>query len=781
MKSIIVLVGLILLSACPLTAKDFTIGTVADHFDKAYARDEAEFVSEIKQMVSPPMRISFPESEQIDGRGEPEQIRKALARLQSDPRVDLIVAFNALSGQIAFSEGPSGKPIIIPMLENGWLFGVAQNKQGSGLKNISYVISSAGFDEALGHYLELVPFTHAALLVDSRTLSLPTVKRDTVIRNARKQGVELSFAPVMEDGSVTIGKDVQAVLLADMSSLNIKARNSLLEKLKQQHVPLFALGNIPEAGTGILASFTVSDERSSSLRLSALNMLSILRGAPPASQPVSNEGPTTLTIDMAVARKLHIAPPFKVLAQARLLHEMRTEGPPLSLSGAAKEALKNNLSIIAGKLYVREGNEVVSEVRSELFPQITAAVSYTQLNNDNVYVESGFYAEKSTDGALRLQQLLFSEKALARLDIQKQLQKGREAQQRGLELEVVRNTTTVFLQTLIAQTLLDIRRENERLMQSNLNMARERVAAGMSDLSDVYYWESEIAVTRQARLAAEADVAKAYEILNRILHRPVTSRYGLSDATLDDSGLLISDRDLLDRISNERAFEQLNRFYIEEAKNISPDLDEIDARLRAERRRHRSDQRFYWSPDIALRGEVTHVFDESRVPSATFSLEDQTNWMAGVTISLPLFEGGARNARTTRSQLGVQRLEADRMDRVSFLEQNIRGDLHTLRAAYPAIALAKASATAARDSYVLVRENYAQGNRSLSDLLLAQNRALSADFSVRNTRYGFLMDLMQLQYDSGRFDFFMTRDERADFITRLHRALLQGSGQKVTD
>ena len=135
-----------------------------------------------------------------------------------------------------------------------------------------------------------------------------------------------------------------------------------------------------------------------------------------------------------------------------------------------------------------------------LLPQLRAELSYTRLNEDNVYVESGFYAQESTSGALSLQQLLFSEKALARLDVQKHLQKSLEARQRGLELEVIRQTTTLYLQTLMAKTLLNIRRENESLMRSNLSMAKERVSAGLTDLSDVYHWESQIAVAQQARI-----------------------------------------------------------------------------------------------------------------------------------------------------------------------------------------------------------------------------------------------------------------------------------------
>lgn len=769
MKRIVMLWALVM--AILPAAADVRVGIVADRFDEAFSRDRAELVTEAAQLAASPSAVRFPEAKQLEGGGDIAQSRRALARLQNDKEVDMIVVLGTLAGQVALAEGAAPKPTVIPFLEDAGLLGVDPESGGSGIRNINYVAGGTAFGTALERYREVAPFTNATMLVDARELALFPKMAERAAKAAEGQGVMLEVVPVGQDGTAEIAEGKQTVLLADLSGLDDAARAALMQQLRRRQLPVFALGPNPAIGSGILAGLSVSDERTRRLRRSALNIAAIAEGASAREQPVAFDAQATLELDMAVARALRVSPPFRVLEQAHLLHETATEGSAMSLFDAAEEALKNNLYVIAGELGVREGEQSVNEVRSVLLPQLGVDLSYTQRNSDNVYVESGFYAEKSTDGVLKLQQILFSEQALARLAIQKQLQKGREAQQRGLELEVVRQATTAFLQTLIARTLLDIRRENEQLMQANLVMARQRVEAGMTDLSDVYHWESEIAVARQDRLAAEADVAKAFERLNRILHRPIGDRFGLQDVTLDDPALLVSDRALRERIGNAAAFERLNVFFIAEAEKVSPDLDEIDARLAAQRRQLRSDRRAYWSPDVTLYGEVSRVFDESRVAGAALSLEDETNWMAGVTLSLPLYEGGARNARTDRSSLGVRRLEADRLERLSALEQRIRGDLHTLKAAYPSIALARSAATAARKSYTLVRENYALGNRTLADLLVAQNSALSADFGAVNTRYRFLIDLMQLQYDSGRFDFFMDEHERADFVSDLRRAL----------
>ena len=53
-----------------------------------------------------------------------------------------------------------------------------------------------------------------------------------------------------------------------------------------------------------------------------------------------------------------------------------------------------------------------------------------------------------------------------------------------------------------------------------------------------------------------------------------------------------------------------------------------------------------------------------------------------------------------------------------------------------------------------------RGVVSIVDLLDAQNTALSADEDAENAVFTFLIDLMRVQRAVGRFDFFMTPDDR---------------------
>ena len=205
-----------------------------------------------------------------------------------------------------------------------------------------------------------------------------------------------------------------------------------------------------------------------------------------------------------------------------------------------------------------------------------------------------------------------------------------------------------------------------------------------------------------------------------------------------------------------------------------PDLAGLNAQIAAKARENKSDRRAYWSPDVVAFGEMSRVFDEDRVSLSGISLEDQTNWQAGVQISLPLFEGGARAARSSKSALALEQLSVNYQSSQDIIRQRVRGDFHHIRASYPSIALAKQAAVAARKSFDLVRENYTEGTRSMTDLLVSQNASLTADQSAANAVYRFLLDLMSLQRDIGAFDFFLDDSQQVRMIDRLKAYIARG-------
>ena len=753
----------------------YTVGIISDGENPKLFEAQTLLIDEIQKASEGEFTVRFPESKRYNGNFSVERIRSSIEKFQKDPDIDFVLLIGSTASQIALTRPAFSKPTFAPFVYNVSLSGVQKHNRFS-MHNLNYVTTETQLNEEIRKFQKLVSFKKIGIVLEESQYRLFATAANKAVTEAKKQGIELIFIPVNErDKDIThkIPADLNALMLTSLSSVDTGVRKQWIKTINERKLPTYALGDGTMIYEGALASSAEKDDLSRRARMTALNMLAVMRGKKVEEQPVLIEQKRQLMINMQTAPAIGVYPKFSVLDNAILFNETAAEKEPkLSLTTIAKEAIRANLSIIGAKLGVAANKENIAEVRSVLFPQITGEAEYSQQNSDNVYVENGFYAEKSVSGRIKLQQILFSEKALANLEIQKELQVAIEEQQCSLEIEVVKQAMTAFLNVLIAQTHYRIQQDNLTLTQTNLELAKGRVQAGSSDMSDVYYWESAIATARQNVLNARADVEKGKDGLNLILNRKISERFITEPATLDTPVILNNKKVLSELITDQRSFDAMASFFISEGIDNIPQLHQLNAQMRAQKRQLLSDERSYWSPDIIFGADVSHIFDETRNPGAGINMKNETDWQAGVRLSLPLYEGGARKARSTRTQLKLQQLEINYMDQLRRTEQQIRSDLHMLKASYSSIDLSEEASLTAKKSFNMVRENYAKGTRTMSDLLSAQNTSLIADRESANTTYRFMMDLLQLQQDIGSFNLFVEDSEREKLIKRLETYIM---------
>ena len=757
------------------------IGTLTDGSDPEWKAQRDTFVSELAKVAEGEFILRFPKNKQLRGNFSVDATKQQIDALENDPDVDMVLLVGGISSQLALSKNSLRKPTFAPFIYNVTLSGLTQSGNFSSIKNLNYLTDESTLQDEIHTFKRIVPFRHLVILADESQYRLFSKTTEQAIRQSQQDGVELSFLTVAQSDDSLVSKippNTEAVMLAPLPRLSEKDKKILYAGLIERKLPTYALGESSRVKEGILLSQTLSSDTVKRARSTALNMLAVMRGDKAEKQPVVFAQKRSLYINMATARSIGIFPRYKVLENAVVINAEEEKEPKLTFDTVAKEAIHANLGIIAGQLGVESNLENVAEVRSVLFPHISGELSYSQLNRDNVYVENGFYAEKSTAGALKVQQILFSERALANLEIQKELHIAVEEQQRTLELEVIKQASTMFLNMLVAQTQYRIQTDNLTLTRNNLELAKGRVEAGTTDMSDVYYWESAIAAARQNVLYAKAEVDKAKDALNRILNRNVGDRFAVDSVSMDDPAIRKNLDTVLEMLTDENRYNAVEKFLVDEGLSRSGELRQLSAQLSAQKRQLLSEERAYYSPDVVVAAEASRVFDETRNKASGISLEDKTDWQAGVKLSLPLYEGGGRNARSSRARLNLQQTQIRYSDTKLAIEQRIRSDLHTIGASYPSIALAAQSAVAARKSFNIVRENYAQGTRSVSDLLTAQNNALVAEQSATTTRYRFLIDTLQLQRDISNFDFLLDDTTPTGLVSRMKAFALNPDASK---
>ncbi len=767
----------VLLLASPAQAdKVFNIGVVTSGPVEHTSWSPELFKNELLMLTKTDFNVRFPAAIQLDGGWSSERITAAHKRLQEDPTVDMVLALGYASSAVAVFTRPLRKPTFAPFVMDADLQGLAKAGNTSGVKNLNYLSSGADFVRDLQVFKGVANCRSIAVFVDEANYAA----QPGLIRRAREVSaaadVELIFIQQQtrnEDLAARLPTTVDCTVVTDLARLDSAAMDRLIAALIDKKLPSYSLLDSGLVERGLLMAEAPASDWRRLARRNALNMHAVLHGESAENQPIVFRSKRRLTINMATARAIGISPRFDILNAARLLHEEPIpQGRRLSLTIVATEALAANLDLRAAELGLEAGDTEVDLARADLLPQLNASVDYTRLNDDSTTVIGGVAAEESTTAAITLSQLIYSDLVRANVEIQRYLQNNREALNHQLELDIIQEAATTYLNVLKAQNFVNISREDMNLSRTNLDLATDRQQIGTASAAEVYRWQSRLATSRQALLDAQARLQEARDALNRLLHRPLKEPFIAAPVTLEDPSLIVSREELFDYVSNQRAFELMGDFMVSEGLAASPELAALEALLAATQRAVIANRRAFWSPTVTLRGEVAQVVEEQRF--AGLSAENDTDWSVILDISLPLFEGGARRARLANSQLTFNQQLTQRNASRERIEQRIRATLHRIGASYPSIQLSKDASTAARNNLEIVTDLYSRGAASILDVLDAQNAALVAEEAASNAVFDFLIDLMNLQRSIGRFDFFLDEQGINDWLERLHQYIASG-------
>ena len=466
---------------------------------------------------------------------------------------------------------------------------------------------------------------------------------------------------------------------------------------------------------------------------------------------------------------------------AELINEKRTDiDRKINIRQAIDEALRVNLDLKAETYTISAGHQDINKARSNLFPQIDLSATGLIIDDDRAAASLGSTAERTISGSAKVSQIIYSEPVYANLSIQKNLQKSREWQMHQLRLDIIAETGTAYLNLLNAKTVEQIQIDNMKLTRSNLNLAQNRKAIGVSGPGEVYRWESELASNRRNVVEAQARRNVAEMQLNRILDRPIEESFLTEEARVNDFILKTIDEKVFRYMNNKNDFKIFRNFMVAETFANSPELQQLETAIKAQKRVASSRANAFWSPTLALQAEAVKTFDEGGAgtdfslanlfpPEAqsSFTAADDLNWNVALNLQFPLFSGGAKFADRKKASAEVTQLEIERDALKDKLEQRTRTALHLAGASWAGIEFSRDAAESARKNLELVTDGYSRGLVSITDLLEAQNAALVAVQVASQARYQFLKDIVEVLRSSGRFYFLDDDQARLDIGQRL--------------
>ena len=768
-----IIATLALLSTGLATAEpQVTVGIVTDG-PQARALVPIElFEREVLALTENEFEISIPEEKVLDGAWSVDGITDALRRQLRDPEVDVILLTGGVGSHVAARLEPLPKPVIAAVVADTELQNFPLENGASGKTNFVYVSNFRGVDFDLRTFRSVVDFKHLAVFVDQAFADgVPSLVTEKPRAIEEQLGVTVDIVMVTDnvgDAMSRLPARVDAVYVAPLPRFDDGKMRQLAAGLVERGLPSFSLMGIQELDYGLLlaASGRPGDQVRFARRL-ALDLQRILLGEDPSTFQVDFKESQRLAINMRTARSIGFSPRYAVLADAEQLFDEEIDGgEPLGLAEAMVIALESNINLKAASLSPQLAIQDISAARSNLLPQLGVGLARTQIDADraNPLIQS----EKSSSLNLEASQVVYSDDLWANLRITEYLAVAEQQVFAGLVLDLLSETASRYLSVLRAKALEAVQRANLEVTRTNLQLAGVRESIGFTGRAEVLRWESQIATDRQNLIGAEADRRAAVTALNQTLNRPQNQNFSTQEEELRRSIAIFEDERFQAFIDNAAVWETFQDFQVLEAQNRSPELKQLEALRAAREREVVSARRRYFVPEVSLSGSGGSVINRSGVGSQlTGTGLDDESWTVSLGASWPLFTSGALKSRLNKARFASKQVSLQYEVVKEQIESRVRVALHRASGSYPALELSADAARAARENLDLVTDAYTEGAVSVTDLIDAQNAALTAELRSAEARYAYLLDLVEILRASGDFSLLLDPSAAEGWFQRV--------------
>jgi len=751
----IVIVGLVAIlaigSGAPAAGDELPVIRIGIITDGPVVRESSFvdlFFHEIEGVAAGTYRVEFPDGAVLDGGWEPGSIATAMDTLLARTDVDVILAAGVgVSAEIC-SRGTIDTPVVVP-----FAFGDCA-VSCSRLPNVSTRPINLGqlISRDLRTFHQVIGFSNLVVLMDPVWPSNCTTTE--LARALAPDDVDVEFI-TMATGTTPSAELVppgtDAVYVMPLLQLDEQQLSGLADDLTNQGIPSFSLLGESEVDLGVLAGLNTRATMAALARGSALEIIDLVEGRGQQQSADANIG-GELTLNMATAEKLHFSPSWELLTRARLLHDAGfRRDRPIDLATAIQRAITANLDIAVRDRRVAAGAEDIRSAKSSYRPHIDLGLAGVAVDENHAIASLGQYP-KYAAGSLTLTQLIYSNDASANISIQKDLQRVRELDLEGLQLDIARDAVAAYMNVMRTDALVRIRQQQVDLTRTNRELANLRRSVGSAGAAEVYRWEAELATARAGLLDSISANSRSERQLSRLLDEPLTTRWSPKQPEVDPTLDVLGGADDAGLLNTPDGYDRLTSLLVEQGLAKAPELAALEAAITAQERAFKAAKHAYYVPTVAAKADLSQIL--AKDTSGGLDLGeigdlipefDDTAWQVGVQAALPVVTGGANKARRVKAQEELFALRTDHRNVEEKLSQRTLSALDTATASWSTISLRQQAADAAGKTLELVRDSYARGAASIIALLDAQNNALTSELAAETAVYNFLDDWAEVQ------------------------------------
>ncbi len=409
----------------------------------------------------------------------------------------------------------------------------------------------------------------------------------------------------------------------------------------------------------------------------------------------------------------------------------------LSAKQAVDYGLKNSRQVQNALIGINLQKEMNREITADAFPQISGNINvndYLSIPTNllpgeffgqpaGTYIPVKFGTKYNASYGATLQQTLFDGRVLVGLQARKSSIDYAQATAEITQEQIKGNIYKIYYQLLVGKLLITTIDANITSTEKLLNDTREIYKNGFAEKLDVNKVEVTLANLKTEKEKAQSRINVGWLGLKLLMGMPGKDQLILTD-TLSEQDVQL---DLLDQpynYSDRKEFRQLQSL----------------ERLRTYNLKR---YKLAYFPTVSLsasyiRNAQRNKFDFFKSGEPWF-----TTSVIGINISVPIFDGFARDARIKQAQLQLKQIQNNLEDYKMLIDFEVDSSRSTMRSAIAAMQFQRQNRQLAEDVYDQTRKKYESGLGSNLEVTNAQAQQIIA----QNNYYNALADAIVAKID----------------------------------
>lgn len=402
----------------------------------------------------------------------------------------------------------------------------------------------------------------------------------------------------------------------------------------------------------------------------------------------------------------------------------------LTLDATIQRVMTTYPTVKQAEEAVKSAGYNIKMVRAALLPILNASASYTRIEPVATVhfdeMDLSFSPKNNYDAGISLRQLIYDfGKNRPKIEAAKEKETLSRLQQTELFQSLALNTIQLYYMNCFTRQAILIKHQELKDYEEMLRQAEIRVKSGSATSFDLLNTQ-----------VSQASIHTQLTELSSNLHTLQTQLSVLADTLITETMPL---NEYFEIKSNLTSLDNLLTI----AYTSRPELQITDKQLAIAKLEESAARRAY-NPSLDLaasagakNGYPIHI-DRMKL-----------NYEAGVTLSIPLYEGGRRKQNTSlaHSAYNSALYQKDLVERQ--VRQQVSENYYTLQSNYDQIKQLTEQVTLAEKAYAQAKVNYKAGSITNLELLTSSTNYSSSKLQLLQARINYLVNYYKLQVSTG--------------------------------